>query len=334
MRLFRNREVRREAALHLLLTALFAAAGFFFSPGAGLLLLLAGIVFSSLHALFLVRRYRAIARLSEELDEILHGKEKIFIASCEEGELSILQSEISKMTRRLGEQAAALAAEKGRLSDAIADIFHQIRTPLTSIRLSLSLLSEGETPEEERRRLLRDVKRDLERIRFLTESLLTLAKIDAGRLVFRPEEIPLRELLEKAASPHRIAMELRGEEFLLEAGEEKILCDPNWTAEAISNLIRNAAEHTPPGGRIRVTGEDSPLFAAITVKDDGPGFSDRELPHLFERFFKGENASPGSVGIGLALCREIVMAQGGTVTAENAPGGGACFTVKLYKSVV
>jgi len=120
----------------------------------------------------------------------------------------------------------------------------------------------------------------------------------------------------------------------LEAGEEKILCDPNWTAEAISNLIRNAAEHTPPGGRIRVTGEDSPLFAAITVKDDGPGFSDRELPHLFERFFKGENASPGSVGIGLALCREIVMAQGGTVTAENAPGGGACFTVKLYKSVV
>ena len=334
MRILRNREVRREAWLHLLLTAILSGAGFFVSYGAGFLLLAAGILFTALHGFFLWRRYAAIARLSEELDGILHGEEGLLIAESEEGELAVLKSEITKMTRRLREQADDLATEKGRLADAIADIFHQIRTPLTSIHLALTLAADDNTPEEEKKRLLRDVRRGLERIRFLTESLLTLSQIDAGRLVFRREKISVRSLLEKAAEPHRIAAEVRDQTLLLEAGEETILADPAWTAEAISNLIRNAVEHTPAGGNIRVTALDTALYTEVTVSDDGPGFQEEEIPHLFERFFKGKNASPGSIGIGLALCREIVAAQNGTVTAGNDPAGGARFTVKLYKSVI
>ena len=334
MRIFRNREVRYEAVLHLLLTALLAAAGFVFSPAAGAAALLAGLVFTVLHGVFLRRRYRAIARLSEELDAILHGVKGTMIGESEEGELAILKSEIAKLTRRLQEQAGALAEEKGRLADAIADIFHQIRTPLTSIHLALSLIGEAETPEEEKKRLLREVKRSLDRIRFLTESLLTISRIDAGKLVFHREELPVRSVLEKAAEPHRIAMEIRDQEFVLDAGEETVFCDPAWTAEAISNLIRNAVDHTPAGGKICVKAEETALYVAVTVSDSGPGFREEEIPHLFERFYKGKDASPGSVGIGLALCREILAAEDGAVTAENAPEGGARFTVRMYKSVV
>ncbi|MBR0143369.1 MAG: HAMP domain-containing histidine kinase [Clostridia bacterium] len=334
MRVFRNKEVRREATWHLALTAILTGAGFLVSREAGLLTLAAGILLAVLHGVFLFRRYRAIARLSEELDGILHGEKEILIAESEEGELAVLKSEIAKMTRRLKEQTDDLAAEKGRLADAIADIFHQIRTPLTSIHLALTLAAGDGTPEEEKKKLLRDVKRGLEKIRFLTESLLTLSRIDAGRLTFRREEIPVRTLLEKAAEPHRIAMEVRDQSLLLEAGEEPVFVDPVWTSEAISNLIRNAVEHTPVGGEIRVTALDTALYTEVTVADSGPGFREEEIPHLFERFFKGKDASPGSVGIGLALCREIVAAQNGTVTAENDPARGARFKVRFYKSVI
>ncbi|MBQ4293859.1 MAG: HAMP domain-containing histidine kinase, partial [Lachnospiraceae bacterium] len=172
------------------------------------------------------------------------------------------------------------------------------------------------------------------RIRFLTESLLTISRIDAGKLVFHREKLPVRSILEKAAEPHRIAMEIREQEFVLEAGKETVFCDPAWTAEAISNLIRNAVDHTPAGGKICVKTEETALYVAVTVSDSGPGFREEELPHLFERFFKGKDASPGSVGIGLALCREILTAEDGVVTAENTPEGGARFTVRMYKSVV
>ncbi|MBO4407003.1 MAG: HAMP domain-containing histidine kinase [Clostridia bacterium] len=334
MRIVRNREVRREAALHLVLTALLAGAGFFVSPAAGGLLLFAGILFTAVHGVFLWRRYRDIARLAEELDEILYGKAGSLIAESEEGELAVLRSEIAKLTRRLREQADDLAAEKGRLADAIADIFHQIRTPLTSIHLALSMIGEEETPKEENARLIREVTRGLDKIRFLTESLLTLSRIDAGKLTFRREKTGVRKLLEKAAEPHRIAMELREQEFRLEAGEETVFCDPVWTAEAISNLIRNAVEHTPPGGRIRAEAAETALYVSVTVTDSGPGFREEEIPRLFERFFRGQDAAPGSIGIGLALCREILANQDGVVTAENAPEGGARFTVRFYKSTI
>lgn len=334
MRLFRNADIRLEFWIDLGITLAAALIAWLFSPLAALLALIVGAVLTGLHLCFGLRRYRRIEALSKTLDEILHGVETAVIDDSREGELSILQTEIAHMTQRLRDQAGQLGEEKRRLADAIADIFHQIRTPLTSMNLSLAMLSDRELSPERRREIVHGLKKQTERIRWLVESLLRLSKLDAGTARFTVETLPMETLLNRAAEPFRIPMELKGQTLILDAGGATVSCDPAWTAEAIGNLIKNAAEHTPAGGTVRLEACETPLFTELTVTDDGEGFDPQERGKLFERWYKGKNATPESVGIGLCLTRGILAEEGATIAASNNPTGGARFTVRFYKTTV
>ena len=334
MKLLRNPDVKRELLILALSGLVFTGIGFFLSVRCGLLALAICAVNLLTVLLFVARRYRAIAALAEQVGRVLHGQEKLVTMRDEEGELAILASEIGKMTVRLKEQSDRLTEEQVRLTEAIQDMFHQIRTPLTGINLTVSLLQEEDLTAERRSRLTRDLSRQSERIRWLVETLLKLSKIDAGTAVFRPETIPAEALIEQAVSPLRIPMELREQTLRVCAGNTSLTADPAWTAEALSNLLKNCMEHTPPGGTIDVDARETALFSELTIKDSGPGFDQADIPRLFERFYKGKNATPESVGIGLALARSVVAAQNGTIAAANASSGGACFTIRFYKNIV
>ncbi|MDR3553060.1 MAG: sensor histidine kinase, partial [Clostridia bacterium] len=130
----------------------------------------------------------------------------------------------------------------------------------------------------------------------------------------------------------RIPAELKGLTIEVSTDGRLLRCDPNWTAEAVLNLLKNCVEHTPEGGRVRVNTVVNPLYTQITVRDTGPGFGAADLPHLFTRFYRGENAAEGGVGIGLAMAHSIAHSQGGTLKAENAPGGGALFTLRIPRT--
>ncbi|MBR6349243.1 MAG: HAMP domain-containing histidine kinase, partial [Lachnospiraceae bacterium] len=187
---------------------------------------------------------------------------------------------------------------------------------------------------ERRLQLTHELKRQLERIQWLVETLLKMSKIDAGTALFRKEQVPLKELLNEATEPFLITLELKGVDLELSAGEGYLECDRSWTGEALANLLKNCMEHTPAGGHIKVSCEDTALSTNITIEDSGEGFSEADLPYVFERFYKGSNSSPGSIGIGLAFSRMIISAQNGTITAENSREGGARFRIKFYKSIV
>ncbi|MBO6052209.1 MAG: HAMP domain-containing histidine kinase [Clostridia bacterium] len=334
MKLLRNPDVKRELLIFALTGLVFTVIGFFLSVRCGVLMLAFCAVNLCTVFWFVTRRYHSIASMAEQVGRVLHGQEESMTGREEEGELAILSTEIGKMTVRLKEQSDRLTEEKVRLTEAIQDMFHQIRTPLTGINLTISLLQEEDLTAERRTRLTRDLSRQSERIRWLVETLLKLSKIDAGTAVFRPETIPADALIEQAAAPIRIPMELRDQTLRIRADGTSFFADPAWTAEAISNLLKNCMEHTPPGGRIDVAARDTALFTELTVTDSGPGFDPEDIPHLFERFYKGKNATPESVGIGLALARSVIAAQNGTITAANTLSGGACFTIRFYKSVV
>ena len=334
MKFFRNRDVKRELLALLITCALFTGIGFFFSVREGLLTLAFCIVISAVALFFIRRRYRAISSLAEQVGRVLHGQESALIRKTEEGELAILSTEIEKMTVRLREQSDRLTEDKVRLTEAIQDMFHQIRTPLTSINLTASLLRDEELTPERRSRLIRDLTRQSERIRWLVETLLKLSKIDAGTAVFRADSVSVEELVERAASPLKIPMELRDQTFRTDVEGVTFTGDLGWTTEALANLLKNCMEHTPPGGTVEVEARETALFTELTVTDSGSGFDPEDLPHLFERFYKGKNAAPESVGIGLALARSVIAAQNGTISAANAPSGGARFTIRFYKSVV
>lgn len=334
MSVFNDPDMRRGILVHVIAGAVLTALCAVFGIAAAIAAVTVSVVFTVIYVIMTAIRYREIARLSRSIDRILHGRDDILFADSREGELSILASEITKMTVRLREQADALAADKLRLTDAIADISHQLCTPLTSMNLTVSLLSEEGLSDERRQRLTRDLSRSLRRIDWLIDALLKISKIDAGTVEFKTERVSVKELLQRAVAPLMIPIELRGQELVIRADNESYTGDMQWSIEAIGNIIKNCVEHTPEGGRIEISASETALYTAITVSDSGDGFASEDIPHLFERFYRGKNAEASSVGIGLALARTVITAQNGTVTASNGANGGAVFAIRFYKTVV
>lgn len=334
MSILNEPDIRRGILADIGIGAAVSAVSFSLGIAAGIAALASCIIYTVIHAITNVRRYRAIARLSNSIDRILHGQDEILFTDSREGELAILTSEVTKMTVRLREQTDALAADKVRLTDAIADISHQLRTPLTSMNLTVSLLSKDGLSDERRLRLTRDLSRSLRRIDWLIDALLKISKIDAGTVGFRSERVSVAELIRRAAAPLMIPMELRGQEIRVHADSEEYTGDMQWSVEAIGNILKNCVEHTPEGGSIEISSTENALFTEIVISDSGAGFTPGDIPHLFERFYRGKNADAASVGIGLALARTVITAQNGTVAASNGKNGGAQFTVRFYKNIV
>ena len=329
--MIRNKEFALEIALSIFLLFVFTLLSRFYPSF--LLLPLSGLLIISNHLIFTFLRYRRIKRLSHEITNVLHGCSPSPSFPMNEGELSVLESEINKMTRRLSENVEKLNADKRFLADAVSDISHQLRTPLTGMNLTLSMLSAEEITTEDRLRLTHELMRSMRKIDWLIESLLKMSRLDAGTVLFSESLISVKDVYEKAVAPLEIFLELRGLSVETAIGEEHFQGDLSWTAEALSNLIKNCAQHTPPGGVISVSSRETPIYTEITVSDTGSGFDANDLPHLFERFYKGKNASEDSIGIGLALSKTIINRQEGIIRAVNTEKG-ASFIIRFYKTTV
>ena len=331
---YKDPELKKELTVYILITTVAAISGLFVSTVCGGIILVAGCLISAAHYYFSRKRYQEIAVLSDSIDRILHGQDEVMISNSREGELAVLNSEIHKMTLKLKEQTDQLSQDKIRLTKAIEDIFHQLRTPLTTMNLVVILLTSEELDYEKRISHTRQLKIQLERMQWMVETLLKMSKIDAGTITFHPETCTAVDLIRKASDSFLIPMELREQTYIIKAGNEELLCDKNWTVEALANIIKNCMEHTPAGGTISVFAEETALSTDITIEDDGEGFETEDIPYLFERFYKGKNASKDSIGIGLAFSRMVIAGQNGTIAASNLPSGGACFKVRFYKSVI
>ena len=334
MKFLRNTEIKRTAAVMAAITGAAFIAALFYDRKLLIPVILFGSAFIAVYLVSAFLRYRRITKLSTDIDRILHGEENISIENYSEGDIGVLQSEVYKMTIRLREQQSGLMQDKVYLADLLADISHQIRTPLTSINILVSMISDPEMSEEKREQTIHKLYGLLSRIDWLITALLKMSKLDAGTIKFHKEKVTMRELLDKACMPVRVPIELRGQELGVTA-EGELDCDISWTCEAIGNIVKNCMEHTPDGGTITVSGNCNPLYSEIIITDSGSGISDDDLPHIFERFYKGRaSGDKGGFGIGLALARMIVTEQNGTIKAENAPGGGAMFTIRIYESTV
>ena len=353
---FRNREVGRQVALQALTAALIAAAAFALAGTGAALGALAGAAAASAVALAVSRaRSRQIARMSERLDAVLHGQRHLSFSGMDEGELAILASELDKVVSRLNLTAEALERESERLSDALADISHQLKTPLTSLSLMCELvrkrmvargdeLTRAEADEIVAR--LRMMQRLQERVQWLVASLLKLARIDAGVVRLARTRVGAGAVISEAAATLAVAFDLAGVELVIEpAGAASFTGDAAWSAEALANVLKNCMEHTPAGGRVRVWATEDAIACRIHVEDTGAGIAEEDLPHVFERFYRGHREEAGSatdpagVGIGLSLARSLVTAQGGTIEARNARDAegrvmGARFDLIFFRTVV
>ncbi len=329
--MLRNKEIRQAAILFLIIVFIASTAGFKVSVTAGILQLFSAVILGIVFYVFTKARYKKIAQLSEQIDLVLHNSEHLYISEVEEGELSILQSEIVKMTLRIREQNDELKKEKKHLADSLADISHQLRTPLTSVNIIFSLL-EKDTEKKEQKVLIREAEGLFGQMDFLLSSLLKLSRLDAGIVMFKKERINISNLVSVSLRPFLISMELHNIHIQTDIPKElNISGDFRWLSEAFQNIIKNSIESVGDNGKIKIGCVDNPIFTEITFHDDGAGFKKEDLPHLFERFYRGKDADATGYGIGLALCRNIIMQQGGTISAKNNPQGGAVFSVRFLK---
>lgn len=328
MWLMRNKEIKRMMLVILLITFGSFAVVFSFSPTAAIVTGAACLLIGIFFLLFTCRRYQMLALLVEYLRRVNNGEYQMELTDNDEGEFSILKSEIYKVTVSLREQNERLKQEKIRLSDTLSDISHQFKTPITSMSIMTDILSDKNLDETRRAQFSEQLHRQLERLTWLTEALLKLSKLDAEAVLFKPQIVSLRKLIDKACSPLLISMELK-EQFLTVEAEGDICCDLNWTSEALSNILKNCTEHTPQGGGIHVIASENAIFAEIRVVDDGPGIDKGDLPYIFDRFYRGENSSKNSVGIGLAMARSILELQDASLKAGNAQEGGAEFILRF-----
>ncbi|MCL2222674.1 MAG: HAMP domain-containing histidine kinase [Oscillospiraceae bacterium] len=270
---------------------------------------------------------KKIAKLSEQIQMILHGYGGYDLHVFKEGKFYILQSEIQKMTMRIREQRDALIKDKQYLADSLADIAHQLRTPLTSANLVLSFLPDSD--EVQRVEYVREVETLLMRMDWLITALLKISRLDAGVVEFADEQINMGTLIKSALAPLAIAFELHGIDVSVDVEGVTINGDAGWLSEAIENILKNCMESVKHSGEITVTCNETALFAELVIHDSGKGFDETDLPHLFDRFYKSTKST--GYGIGLALAKMIVVRHNASITAKNHPTGGALFILRFPK---
>ena len=334
MKLSNNPEIRKFLLITVMPSLLLCFIMAFFSKIAAISVLAVSIFLIVSFFIFTKKRYNRLNALSETIDKILHGNDTINIKSFGEGELSILESDVQKMLVRLRDQKDKLEKDRTFLADSIADISHQLRTPLTSINLILSLIEASDITKERRDELLRELSKLITKTEYLVSVLLKISKIDAGTVQFEKKETDLNALIRKSAEPLLIPMDIKNQKLSINVDDISLNCDFAWCIEAFGNILKNCTEHTSENGEITVTATNTPIFTEIIITDTGSGFNEEDIPHIFERFYKGRNSSKESFGIGLNLAKMILTAHNGTVKAENSQSGGAEFTIRFYKQVV
>ena len=298
---------------------------------------LAGIVlFAVTYAFRNKTEAKRIEELSDYLEQVNMGKAVVLSASGEDL-FSKLEDEIYKTVTFLYQTKDAAVQAKNDFAENLSNIAHQIKTPITAISLSLQTLSEMPMKKEYETDRMEQIKKQLNRLIHLEESLLVLSRLDAGTLMFQKEDVDVFTLLVLAADNLQELFADSGTFIdIPESGEMAVTADLNWTMEAVINVMKNCMEHNA-GGTVHCSYGQNPLYTEILIWDEGDGFAKEDIPHLFKRFYRGKNADAGGnirgsgIGIGLALSKEIIEHQNGTIRAKNLPNGGACFEIRLYK---
>lgn len=276
---------------------------------------------------FLYRNKTETARiqaLAEYLEQVNMGK-AVVLSSSGEDRFSRLEDEIYKTVTFLYQTKDTAVQAKNNFAENLSNIAHQIKTPITAISLSVQTMK-----QKCDEKYLEQIQRQLLRLTHLEEALLVLSRLDAGTLTLQKEEIDVYTVLVLAADNLQELLIKYGVSVdIPELGEMAIYADLDWTMEAVINLMKNCMEHSA-GGTIHCSYGQNPLYTEILICDEGQGFAREDIPHLFERFYRGQNASEGGIGIGLALAKEIIERQNGTIRAKNMPEGGACFEIRFY----
>lgn len=320
-------------AIALALSVPLLTAVFIIDFKCGIISLCLSAVLLTLFALFEISRIRFIDGINSYISRVLRGDYSFDISDNFEGELSILKNNIYKVVVMLKSTNEELKKEKLNLAGSMADITHQLKTPLTSITVMTDLM-ENEEMLEKRSEFLEIIKTQTEKMNWLTVTLLKLSRLDADAISFNFSDIWVSDIVDISLKTFQPTLDLRSVTVKNNIKDFSFYGDSAWTSEAVKNIIKNCIEHTPEGGELVFSTYNTNIYNELMISDNGSGIDSEDLPHIFERFYHGKNASSDSVGIGLNLAKEILSKQRAEITCESEKGKGSRFIIKFYKTII
>lgn len=289
------------------------------------------IIIILIFLVFNKKKDEKIIEITNYIEEINRKNYTLKMKDNTEDELSILQNELYKTTVMLKEQAENSYKDKLSLKDSLANISHQLKTPLTSISIMLdNILDDENMPESVRNDFIKDIRNEILNINVLVNAILKLSKFDTNTITLNRKEENLLQIVEECKKNLLPICDLKNVSIEVDVAKDiKILCDKAWYKEAITNILKNCVEHSFSDGIVKISAEKNKIYTKITIKDNGCGMSSKDLPHIFERFYKGENATSSSIGIGLALSKAIIEKEGGFISVFSEVGEGSVFEIKM-----
>lgn len=299
----------------------------------GVLCLLIGIVITVVFAVYTKRRYKKLSELNDYLSLVLSGNYNLDINDNAEGELSILKNNLYKIITTLSTQNEMLKKDKVYLADSLADISHQLKTPLTSMMVMTDLLKESELDGREQE-FISIIENQLEKMRWLILNLVKLSKLDADTVEFRYESVSVEKVINESIKPFLVMLDLKSITLNINICGFNFTGDKNWTVEAFENILKNCIEHTDKNGELSISGRSTNIYDSVIISDNGCGIAPEDLPHIFERFYHGKNSSDDSVGIGLALAKMVLEKENASVSVESTLGEGTTFEIRFYKAII
>lgn len=292
-----------------------------------------GIVVTIVLLSYNKKREEKISDINSYIGKVNRGNYELKIEENGEDELTKLRNELYKTTVLLRETAENSEKEKTNLSNSLTDISHQLKTPLTSIRIMIdNIQNNPDMDEKTRNEFIEDISKQIDWISSLVISLLKLPKFDAGSIVMRDEEINVKKLIQNIISNLAILIDIKDIKIEENISEQiTLFADYNWQLEALTNIIKNCVEHSFDGGKIKIEAESNSVFTKIIIADEGEGIEKKDLNRIFERFYKSAKSSENSIGIGLALAKTIIEKERGYIKVESEVGKGTKFEIKYLK---
>lgn len=291
------------------------------------------LAFLGYFLLYFSKKERTIREITNYMKEINQRNYTLGICDNGEGELSILRNEVYKTTLMLREESENLKEEKIALKDSISDISHQLKTPLTSILIMLDNIIDNPKMEEDTKNdFIKNVQHQVENINFLIVSLLKISRLDADVVEFKKENIFVEKFMQQIVENVNVLKEEKHINILI-TGDTKItfVGDYHWELEALTNILKNAIEHSKENGTIKINVVENSMYTKISIEDEGIGMSKKDLQNIFKRFYKGEESSSDSIGIGLSLAKKIIEKDNGLIKVDSKKGIGTTFEIRYMK---
>lgn len=298
-----------------------------------ILIIVFSILWMAIIFVYLRKRDKKINQITQYINQIKNRKYDLDINENSEDELSNLKNELYKITVMLKEESEISKKDKDNLKMSVEDISHQLKTPLTSITIMLDNLKDNPNMDENtKQKFIFEISKQIDWINWLVISMLKLSKLDANVVQFYEEKINLKKFIDEIIKNLEIPIEIKNQQIVIEGNQNaSFVGDYKWQQEAVTNIIKNCIEHNKENGKIYIKYEENTLFTKITIRDEGEGMTKEDLKHIFERFYKGKNSSENSVGIGLALAKNIIEKNNGMISCKSELDKGTEFVIKYMK---